>query len=424
MRRPSAVIAVAIAALVVLSGATGCQKSASKSADDKTTAKLAVPAKSAAKVTPVAVQLHPWPAVVRIQGSLIGDENAVIGAKVAGRIKEVKVDLGSVVKQGDIIAQLDSEEFDLQVAQARATLEQQRAKVGLKPGQPEEKLNRELSPPVRQEKAVLDEAREMFARSEALHKENAATLTELQQREALLRVAEARYSAALNGVDEQIALLGVRRAELAIAVEQQTEAVIRAPFTCVVQERRVAPGMYVRVGDPIVSLVRTDPLRFRGGVPEREALKIELNQEVHVLVDDGRQSLLAKVSRISPALDMASRSLMIEVDVPNPTAKLRAGLFAEAEVVVDPDQKLLAVPAAAVIEFAGIEKVWLVEQGLFRERRVKTGRRSGDLVEILEGVAATDRIAKNGRQVRGGDVADEDTLGLAGRESHVHGQSE
>ncbi len=413
-------------AWIVATGLTGCQRSDSKPAVDKSpaSATAATQAPAAKKIIPATVQMRPWPAVVRIQGSLMGDENAVIGAKVAGRIKQVKVDLGSVVQQGDVIAQLDSEEFDLRVAQAEAMLEQQRAKVGLKPGQPESQLNRELSPPVRQEKAVLDEAKEAFARAEALYKENAATLTELQQKQALLRVAEARYAAALNGVDEQIALLGVRRTELAIAVEQQTESVLRAPFTCVVQDRRVAPGMYVRVGDPIVTLVRTDPLRFRGGVPEREALNVELNQAVRVLLDDGRQTVDARVSRISPALDMASRSLMIEIDVPNPAAKFRAGLFAEAEIVVDPDQQVLAVPASAVVEFAGIEKVWLVEQGHFHERRVQTGRRAGDWVEIVNGLQVADRVAGNARQVRSGDLVSDDDVGLAGREPHGHGQSE
>ncbi|MBL8825591.1 MAG: efflux RND transporter periplasmic adaptor subunit [Planctomycetaceae bacterium] len=413
-------------ALIGMTGLLGCQQSDTKSTANSApatnaAAPLASPAK---KIIPATVQMRPWPAVVRIQGSLMGDENAVIGAKVAGRIKQVKVDIGSVVQQGDVIAQLDSEEFDLRVAQAEAMLEQQRAKVGLKPGQPDSQLNRELSPPVRQEKAVLDEAKEAYARAEALHKENAATLTELQQKQALLRVAEARYAAALNGVDEQIALLAVRRTELAIAIDQQSESVLLAPFTCVVQERRVAPGMYVHVGDPIVTLVRTDPLRFRGGVPEREALNIELGQAVRVLLDDGRQTVNAQVSRISPALDMASRSLLIEIDVPNPAAKFRAGLFAEAEVVVDPDQHVLAVPTSAVIEFAGIEKVWLVEQGHFHERRVQTGRRSGDWVEIVNGLQVADRVAGNARQVRSGDLVSDDDVGLAGREPPGHGQSE
>lgn len=432
IRRLSILDALACLLAVLVATCIGCQKpdayqptalTTIQAPAGSTTATAAGTKPNSAKVTPVAVEMRPWPAIVRLQGSLMADETTVIGAKVAGRIKQVKVDLGTVVQSGDVVAQLDSEEFDLRVVQAEAQLEQQRAKVGLKPGQPDTQLNREKAPTVLQEKAVLDEAREAFARTESLFEQKTATTAELQQREALFRVAEARFAAALNGVDEQIALLSVRKAELALAKELQAESVIRAPFTCVVQERRVAPGTYVKVGDPIVELVRTDPLRFRGGVPEREALQVAVGQLVRVLLDDGEQTVEARVSRISPALDMASRALTIEVDIPNPGAKLRAGLFAEAEVVIDPDQEVLSVPTTAISEFAGVERVWIVESGQLKERRIQTGRRKNGWIEVLDGLQASDRIASNARAIRGGEAV-EDDVELAGREHHGHGQSE
>src|SRR5581483_4445755 len=135
--------------------------------------------------------------------------------------------------------------------------------------------------------------------------------------------------------DEQIALLGVRRAELALAQQQQADATIRAPFQGVVQKRQVARGAYLHVGDPVLTLVRTDPLRFVGGVPEREALRIRMGEEVRVYLEGESKPLIAQVSRISAGLDPASRSLTFEADIPNPSGKLRAGVFAQADVVVD-----------------------------------------------------------------------------------------
>lgn len=411
-----------ITLLALLAIVSGCQKSEPKnSAASSSAAKASVTAKT---VVSTAAQLRPWPATVRVQGSLTGDEQAVIGAKVAGRVKLVKVDLGTVVQAGDVVAQLDTEEFDLHVVQAQAQLEQQRAKVGLKPGQPDDKIDREKAPPVLQEKALLTEANEAYDRTETLRQQGTATIAEIQQHRALLRVAEARFASALNGIDEQIALLGVRKAELALALEQQSEAKVTAPFTGVVQERRVAPGVYVRIGDPIVTLVRTNPLRFRAGVPERDSLQVSVGQTVRISVDGIEEAVLAKISRISPALDMASRSLAIEVDVPNPSAKLRAGLFAEADIIIDPDQRLLAVPVEAVTEFAGIEKVWTVAQGQLKEQRVETGRRAGGWVEILSGIDDGVRVAANARQVRGDETAADDEVEVAGRENLPHGQSE
>jgi len=412
-------IGLVLIALAV--GTLGCTNKATADKPSETVVKR--PAAKPVALTPV--QLRDWPATVRVQGSLHGDEQAVIGAKVAGRVKVVKVEFGTVVQAGDVIAQLDPEEFDLQVKQAEAQLEQVRAKVGLKPGQPDDELNPLKSPPVLQEKALLEEARANLDRTEQLHRQGTVTTAELHQREAALSVAEARFEASLNSVDEQIALLGVRKAELALAREHQSEATVKAPFTGVIQERRVAPGVYVRVGDPMVTLVRTHPLRFRTGVPEREALNVHLGQPVQIVIEGIEKPIDGKICRISPALDLSSRSLWIEVDVPNAGGQLRAGLFAEADIVVDPDQKLLAVPADSIIEFAGIEKVWLVQDGQLKERRVNTGRRARGLVEVLGGVGPGERIALDASRVRGNEQAVPDEIGLAsGPERSAQGQSE
>jgi RND family efflux transporter MFP subunit len=356
-------------------------------------------------VTVTAAALAPWPQTVRVQGSLMGDEQAVVGAKVAGRIKEVLVDLGSMVRSGDVLSRLDSEDFDLRVAQADAQLTQARAALGLSPDQPDSQLDRLKSPPVRQEKAILDQAQFEVDRAQRLVQQKIVTIEELQQKEAALNVAKARYAASLNGVDEKIALLAVRRAELSLAKRQQTDAVTLAPFVGIVQERHVAPGVYVNVGHPIVTLVRTDPLRFHAGVPERQATAIAVGQPVMIQVDGRPEAIEARVTRISPALEMSSRTLVIEADVPNPDQQLRTGLFAEADVVVDPSARVLSIPEAAISEFAGVEKVWVVADSVAKEHRIRTGRRHADRVEIIEGLKEGDTIIADADQGHSGQVA-------------------
>ena len=146
------------------------------------------------------------------------------------------------------------------------------------------------------------------------------------------------------------------------------DAEIRAPFAGCIQQRFAAPGNYVQIGQPIVTLVRTDPLRFRAGVPERQAAQLQQGQAAAIHVEGLAAPLQGVVSRISPALDVSNRTLTVEIDVPNPGPRLRVGLFAEAAVVVDPEARSLAIPGNTVRDFAGVEKVWVVQAGQASER--------------------------------------------------------
>ncbi|MCR4413319.1 MAG: efflux RND transporter periplasmic adaptor subunit [Thermoguttaceae bacterium] len=370
-----------------LAALSGCQHN-EVAGETRTEAPLAVPAGTQLHT----VALRPWPRVVVVQGSLLGDERVVVGAKVAGRVKEVRVDLGSIVQPGDELVRLETEDFDLRAQQAEAQLEQVRAQLGLRPGDSETTLDRTKVPSVLQEAAVRDEAKANLDRATELARKEVISAEELLEREAAFQVAQSRYSKALYEVDGQLALLAVRRAELALARQAQADAVIRAPFKGIVEQRHTAPGAYLQVGNPVVSLVRTDPLRFHGGVPEREALLVRAGQRVRIRVEGHPTVIETDVDRLSPSLDLANRALAVQADVPNRDLLLRAGLFAQAEVVVDPDAKTLAVPAEAVTEFAGVEKVWVVRDGQLEARRVETGRRSGDWVEIRGNLAAGETI--------------------------------
>jgi RND family efflux transporter MFP subunit len=357
------------------------------------------------KAEVIPVEERPWQTVVRSQGSLIADEASTVGAKVAGRVVSVAVDLGDYVHQGDIVAQLDAEELKLQILQAEAQLAQACAAIGLTSVDKLNMVDKEKSPPVRQEFAVLQEARANFARFQRLQDQAAAVAqADIDASAAAVAVAEARLASALNGVEEKIALIKVRKAELALTRDTLTYTAIRAPFDGLVQERQAAPGMYLSVGSPVVTMMRTDPLRYRGTIPERHALRLQTGQEVRVRLDGEPEPIVARVSRISPALEELSRSLTFEADLPNPSGRLRTGLFAEAEVVVDTRGSALAVPASAVTEFAGVEKVWRVTDGEAKEVPVQTGRRERGQIEIVSGVQRGDRILKHADVGRNGPV--------------------
>lgn len=352
----------------------------------------------------VAVARRPWPLTVRVQGTLVEDESAMIGAKVAGKVKEILVDLGTQVEAGQVVARLDTEEFDILVRQAEAQVAQARATLGLKGDTPDSQLDPRKAAPVLQEMALLEEARLNLNRARRLTDKSVFTQEEVQTRESTFQVAEARYASSLNAVQENIALLALRRAELALALQNQQDAVLKAPFAGIIQQRSVAPGTYVNVGQSVATLVRIDPLRFRAGVPERAATGVKVGQSVRVSLEGQPAPVELTISRISPSLDVSSRALTIEADLPNPAGQWRSGLFAEGEILVDADQLALAVPLASIVAFGGVEKVWIVKENQASPRAIRTGRRSVDFVEVVDGLEAGEIIVSNGQQGREGLV--------------------
>lgn len=349
------------------------------------------------------VQPKSWPTVVRCQGTLYADEDSAIGARVSGRVARVHVDLGDHVKAGDPLVSLETDEFELLVSQVEAQLNQARSAVGLTGSEATDSLDPESSPPVRQERAVWNEAKASLERASSLKKQGAISQGEFDIVASAERVAEARYAAALNSVREKLAMIAVKRVELSLAQQRLADAVIRAPFDGQVLNRRIAPGGYVSAGDAVAKLVRTNPIWFHGTLPERYASRLETGLKIEIRIASSAEPLVAEVSRISPSLDMASRSLSFEVRIDNPDQQIRAGLFASAEVVLDPDAKSLVIPESAVHAFAGAEKVWKLVDGIAQQFDISSGVRRGGCVEIVEGLVEGDQVltdASMGRVAR------------------------
>ncbi|MFO1063802.1 MAG: efflux RND transporter periplasmic adaptor subunit [Pirellulales bacterium] len=155
-----------------------------------------------------------------------------------------------------------------------------------------------------------------------LRSQNAVAEEELQTLLSAVKVAEARYASALNSVHSNIALVAVRTAEVDLARQHISDAHITSPFNGYVQARHVAAGMYVQIGTPLMTIVRVDTLRFRGSLPERMAGELQIGDSISLRVESIPDPIAAKVSRITPALDMTSRSLAFEAQIDNRDGKL------------------------------------------------------------------------------------------------------
>jgi RND family efflux transporter MFP subunit len=198
--------------------------------------------------------------------------------------------------------------------------------------------------------------------------------------------------------------LSERRAQLALARQQLGDTTIRAPFAGAITRRQSSLGEFLPVHAPVVTLVRQNPLRVRLGVPERQAARIRQGQAIEIRLEGVTERFSGRVVRLSPAIDAQNRSLVIEGEIPNPTGKLRPGSFVEGSIVVDSTATGFSVPETAVAGFAGIDRTFVVKDGVLEDRIVKTGRRLAEgRVEIVDGLKEGDQVvAKAGDRMAKG----------------------
>lgn len=329
---------------------------------------------------------------VDVSGTLAADQQATLGLKVAGRLDKIFVDIGTPVRRGQAIARLVPTDFKLRVTQAQTAMVQARVRLSLPPEGPDAVVSPEQTAGVRQAAATLKQAQLTLERMKRLFDQQLIPRSDLDSAEAALGVADGRYQEAVEEARTRQAILGQRRSELGLAEQQLTDSVLTAPFDGTIRERLANAGDYVAVGAPIAVLVQVHPLRLRLAVPERDAAGIKVGQRVELTVEGDPGKHAGRVARISPSITEDNRTLMVEAEVPNADGRLRPGSFARAEIVVLAADSAVLVPASSIVSFAGIDKVMGIEGGKAVEKRVKTGRKAGDRIEIVDGVKAGDSV--------------------------------
>ena len=158
-----------------------------------------------------------------------------------------------------------------------------------------------------------------------------------------------------------------------------------------VQEKRASVGEYLVAGAAVVNIAKMNPLRLRAEVPEREAQSVQIGQRARVKVEGGAYDYLGRIMRLSPTISEQNRVLIVEAEISN-DGSLRPGAFVSAEIVTDDTGTAVTVPTSAIVIFAGIEKVILVQNGKALEKPVTTGRRSAEWTEVLSGVNVGDTV--------------------------------
>src|SRR5213080_5580311 len=322
---------------------------------------------------------------VTVNGTLAAYDHTTVSVKVPGRLQTISVDLGSVVHKGQAIAHLEQEDYKLRVEQVEAALAQARARLGLSPDGVDDRVTSEETGTVRQAKAVLDDAKLKRDRASKLVQQGVTPRAEFESVDAEYKVALSRYQDALEEIRNRQGVLAQRRSEVALAKQQLADTAVYAPMEGVVQEKKASVGEYLAAGAPVVDVVRIDPLRLRVEVPERESHNVRNGQSVRVTVEGDSESYLGYIKRLSPTISEQNRVLAVEADVRN-NGRLRPGAFVKAEIVTNQTNTAVTVPPSALVTFAGIDKVIIVENGKALEKTVTVGRRGSDWIEIKAGV--------------------------------------
>ena len=387
--------ACSVVALMMAVAIFGASCSRTKS-QPEATADAAAKASTAA--TPETVDVTTAAAITRnlqrtveVVGSLAADEEVVVAAQIPGELSQLNVDFGSYVTQGQVIAQIDQRDAKLRVEQAEATLKQTMARLGMKEG---EKFSPDQAADVRVVKAQLEWEKMNLDRQAKLIENGDISRSIYDQALTQHNLAQARYQAAIDAVNQQLAVVEQQRAALALAKKAVTDTVVRAPISGAVKEKFANRGSYLAVGGRILSLVKINPLRLRADIPESSAAAVRKGQTINLTVEAlAGRTFTGRIVRIGPSLSEQTRALTVEAEVGNSGNQLRPGMFAKSQLITAKDAPVVMIPAKAVLTVAGLSKVFVIENGKAVERIVKTGMADGELLEIIEGVQANETVA-------------------------------
>ncbi|MGP0063551.1 MAG: efflux RND transporter periplasmic adaptor subunit [Isosphaeraceae bacterium] len=356
-------------------------------------------------------------------------ESVDLYAMISGYLKTQRVDIGSRIKKGEVLAEInvprdakDVEQGAAQVAQARAHVVQAEAQIKMAEAQRDAiaASERQAESDVDRLVALRELARKQLARVQGLAVENAVTqrLVDEQQgqldaamaaertsRIAIL-TAKARTLAAQAEIEkakadkiDAEAMLGVAEAHLDRSKVNLKYARIVAPFDGVVTHRTFHPGALIRSASeggqlPLLTVKRIDVMRVVVLVPDRDVVLTRVGDSAVVSVDalDG-QSFKGTLARIARAED-TERMMRVEIDLPNPGDLLFDGMYGKAIITLGQDARSFAVPSSALVEHTGHSGgvVFVVRDGVARRTEVKLGGDNGSQAEILSGIGPDDLV--------------------------------
>lgn len=275
-------------------------------------------------------------------GTLLPNEEVELRPETSGRIVGIYFEEGSRVSKGQLLAKIDNSELNAQL---------NKLKVQGKLAKSEE---------ARQQKLLDIEA-----------------------------ISQGEYDVTLNQ-------LNTLEAEIDLVETQISKTNIISPFGGVVSLRNVSEGGYVSPSTLIASMQQIDPIKVEFSVPERYISEIKEGTVVNYSVTNTNDTYQAKVYAIDSKIDVNTRTVKVRARSNNPDNSLRPGAFARVEIILKTFEDAILVPSDAILTELEGEKVFITENGKATSKRVKTGIRNENMVQIVEGLAPKDTLVLTG----------------------------
>jgi membrane fusion protein, multidrug efflux system len=340
-------ILILMVLLLLISLLTGCFKKEEKAVIEKVV-----------NIRVAAVEKKSLKPYVESVGSLRPNEEVVVSSEVDGILTALKVDEGSIVSQGMLLAQINETDYRLEVSRAEAAL--------------------------RQAVATLENAKVEYGRKEALYKEELVTRQQFDDIVVRRSLAEGDMDRAKSALD--------------LAKVKLTKARIHAPMAGAIREKKVTAGDYVRNGTPLLYLTQNNPIKLSFTVTEKDVARLKIGQECTFKVDSfPEREFKGNLRVIYPNLEERTRTLQSEALVMNPGMLLKPGLFARVTLYTGPAEEKVIVPITALLYENNKVKIFVIEGDKAKERFVRIGSKYGEMIEIVEGLKGGEQLVVVGQ---------------------------
>lgn len=291
-------------------------------------------------------------------GTLRADEEVIVSSEVDGIVRKLYVDEGTSVRTGMLLAEINETDYALDVKRADAALKQVQAQFG--------------------------NAKTEYQRKKALFEEELITKQQFDDISTRVALAEAELERA--------------KATLAISRERLSRTKIYSPLSGFVKEKRVSAGDFVRASMPIIQIIKINPLKLNFTVTEKDVAGLKKGQEVAFAVDAfPGKTFKGKVNLLYPNVEERTRSLQAEASVPNADGMLKPGYFARIRIFTEAPRNAEVVPITALLNDENNVRVFVVNGSVAKERVIKTGRKYGEYMEVLEGLKEKEQVVVVGQ---------------------------
>jgi multidrug efflux pump subunit AcrA (membrane-fusion protein) len=352
---------------------------------------------------------------IKVTGDILPLMQVDLVPKVSGYLERIDVHIGDIVKQGQVIAQIDRSDFLHKVREIEAKVAQAKAQLAeIETGTRTEEL-RQAEESVKQAQSRFENAKLQHERIEALYKREVISKKERDTADMEFTVAEAQLASS----QQQLKLLreGARQEvrdasqaklkEMEAILEQERnhlkDTTIVTPFRGEITRKYLDAGAFVSPSSPptpLVNLVHTEILKIVANVLEKDIPLLKPGMKAKVQVDSYPGRVFeGKVEKINSALDLSTRTLQAEIYILNSDRSLKPGMFANVEVVLLEKLQTLVIPREAVIEAGSEMSVFVVEGKQAFQKPITLGYEQDRLVEVLKGLNEGDQVVIKGQQL-------------------------